>query len=79
MMAKEAGFTTSQGSYWINIKGTDDNLKRLIEIVRKECATEIELKSEEGYSILLREHKEAAEWLRSGDRNSLAAEGVNLE
>lgn len=35
-MAKEAGFTLTQGSYWQNVRGTDTNLQRFAELVAAE-------------------------------------------
>jgi hypothetical protein len=32
-LAKEAGFTLTQGSYWQNVRGTDANLQRFAELV----------------------------------------------
>lgn len=37
----------------------------IAESVRIECANEIERKSGETYSVILCEHREAADWLRS--------------
>lgn len=46
-MAKEAGFSLCTGSYWISVKGTDDNLRRFAKLVaeyeRSVCAGIVEL------------------------------------
>lgn len=50
-MAEQAGFKTGQGSYHVNIIGTDDNLRRFAALVaaaeREACAQVCDAQSRE--------------------------------
>ena len=41
-MAKKAGFSLNNGSKWINVTGTDDNLRRFARLVAEACIEECE-------------------------------------
>lgn len=61
LMAYKAGFTRPAAS-------RQESFERFAALIaareREECADEIERISKETYSVVLSEHKEAADWIR---------------